>query len=127
MKKRNHELYVGEVVWDDIQKYFGVITELGDNYAKLDMNAPCKDVRAGWCEDENRKMFDEEIPEEEMTWVTHGLEYLYQICWDLVDSREQSVVCYEHNELEKGYDYPYYSPLLEENLYTFETEGRVWN
>ena len=110
--KRNHPLFIGEVVFDLNKNYFGVITELTDNKAVLDMN--------GWCEEENRKMFDCEITEDDIVWETDDLDALYQVAWGIKDNRLGEMVCYEHNNTSGNY--PYYSPYLEENLYSFEIE-----
>lgn len=119
---RNHELKVGDVVFDINQNYFGVIVELTGDHAKLDMNGKSPDVRIGWCEYENRIMFDTYIPKEDLVWETDDLDALYQVAWGVKDTRTENIVCYEHEETEDGY--PYYSPYLEENLYNFEVEER---
>lgn len=120
--KRNHPLFVGEVVFDCDKMYFGVITELTENYAVIDMNGLPKgcEVKRGWCEMENRLMFDEEIKEEETKWNCDNLSNLYQIAWGIKDKRTENIVCYEHINMEE--DYPYYSPYLNENLFNFEIE-----
>lgn len=121
---RNHPLFVGEVVFDNDTEYFGVIVELNDNKAVLDMNGTPKktDVKRGWCEMENRLMFDEEIEENETKWEVDNLDSLYQIAWGVTDKRTENIVCYEHIEMES--EYPYYSPYLNENLFTFEVDER---
>lgn len=50
------------------------------------------------------------------TWLTDDGN-LYQFVPDMVDTRCEEPVCYEH---EDEIDYPYYSPYLDENLYGFE-------
>ena len=120
---RNHPLTIGEVVFDLNNNYFGVIVELGENYAKLDMNGKTTDglnLPWGWCEYENKIMFDYEIKEDELIWETDDLDALYQVAWGVKDNRTENIVCYEHQEFEDNY--PYYSPYLEENLYNFEVE-----
>lgn len=121
--KRNHNLFVGEVVFDVDNNYFGVIVELGNNYAKINMYGKVTDTNVpnlpnGWCEYENKIMFDYEITEKDLVWETNNLDMLYQIAWGIKDIRTNNIVCYEHNDI--GEIYPYYSPYLEENLYTFE-------
>lgn len=120
--KRNHPLTVGEVVFDLNHNCFGVITQLIDGYARIDMEGQASNppIKPGWCEHENRTIMDFEIPECEMCWVTSDLDALYQVAWGVKDNRTGNVVCYEHQEFEDAY--PYYSPYLEENLYEFETE-----
>lgn len=123
MAQRNHPLKVGEIVYDNDYNLFAVIVELDDNHAVLDMTAvPADGKYSGWCEQENRKYFDSEIPESEMRWEQKDLKQLYQIAWDIVDSQEGNVVCYEHNDIGEGY--PYFSPYRYENLYNFETEKK---
>lgn len=119
---RNHPLTVGEVVFDLNQNYFGVIVELSDGHAKLNMNGESPDARIGWCEYENRAMMDQEIREEDLAWETDDLDALYQVAWGVKDTRTENIVCYEHQEFDD--EYPYYSPYLEENLYNFEVEER---
>lgn len=122
---RNHPLTVGEVVFDLNQNYFGVIVELTGDHARIDTNGPAtypKPIRDGWCEDENRLMMDMDIQKEDLAWETDDLDALYQVAWDVQDSRTGNVVCYEHQEFDD--EYPYYSPYLEENLFQFETEER---
>ena len=122
-KERNHPLFVGEVVFDVDKMFFGVITELTKDKAVLDMNGKPKNsnVTIGWCEKENRIMFDVEITEEETKWECNSLDSLYQIAWGIVDCRTENIVCYEHNEMTNE-DYPFYSPYLDENLFNIETE-----
>lgn len=118
--KRNHNLQVGEVVYDNGVQYFGVIVELGDDYAKLDMNGKSnvENLPCGWCEMENKLMFDEELNEENLVWETNNLDELYQVAWGIKDNRTDNIVCYEHMMFEDAY--PYYSPYLNENLFNFE-------
>lgn len=118
--KRNHPLTIGEVVFDLNKNYFGVITELTDNKAILDMNGFANGIADGWCEHENLIMFDCEITEDDIVWETDDLDALYQVAWGIRDNRLGEMVCYEHTDISG--DYPYYSPYLEENLYSFEVE-----
>lgn len=114
---RNHKLKVGEVVFDNNVGFYGVIVELTENSAVLDMNGKIKGINLpnGWCETENKMMFDEEIEEKDLRWECDDLNSLYQIAWGIKDSRTENIVCYEHIA-----DYPYYSPYLDENLFNFE-------
>lgn len=122
--KRNHPLFVGEIVFDYDKGYFGVIVELTDKMAVIDMNGTPKktDVKRGWCELENRTMFDEEITEEETKWTCDDLNSLYQVAWGVIDRRTENIVCYEHVLMDG--EYPYFSPYLDENLYNFEVDER---
>ena len=122
--KRNHPLFIGEIVFDYDLGFFGVIVELTDTTAVLDMNGIPKktNVKRGWCEMENKIAFDSEITEEETIWTCDNLVSLYQVAWGIMDKRTENIVCYEHIITENGY--PYFSPYLEENLYNFEVEER---
>ena len=117
---RNHPLAVGEVVFDLNQNYFGVITELTDGHAKIDMNGQANQpyIRPGWCEYQNKLVMDKDVRDEDRVWETDDLDALYQVAWGVKDARTENIVCYEHVEFEDMY--PYYSPYLEENLYEFE-------
>ena len=117
---RNHKLKVGEVVFDIDAGFYGVIVELTENSAVLDMNGKIKGVNlpSGWCEMENKMMYDEEMEENDLHWECDDLNALYQIAWGIKDSRTENIVCYEHIEMED--EYPYYSPYLDENLFNFE-------
>ena len=119
---RNHELKIGEVVFDDDVKYFGVLVKLENGKATLNMDALPHDTEKlpmGWCYYENKIMFDSEIKDEELIWETENLDSLYQVAWGIKDYRTDNIVCYEHTEMED--ECPYYSPYLEENLFEFET------
>ena len=123
MNKRNHPLTIGEIVFDIDVMCFGVLVKLENGVATIDMNGIPKDkynpnVPCGWCEMENKFMFDEEITENELMWTTDNLDNLYQVAWGVKDTRTENLVCYEHNNLED--EYPYYSPYLNENLFSFE-------
>jgi hypothetical protein len=126
--KRNHPLTIGEIVFDVRTQFFGVIVELTEEKAVLDMNGKYNPkyvpntIPMGWCEAEIIKMFDEEITEGELMWETEELNELYQIAWGVYDCREGNLVCYEHLEFEDKY--PYYSPYLDENLFEFEVEKK---
>ena len=117
---RNHPLTVGEVVFDLNQNYYGVIVELTDGHAKIDMNGPANQpyITRGWCEYQNKLVMDKDVRDEDRVWETDDLDALYQVAWGVKDARTGNVVCYEHVEFEDMY--PYYSPYLEENLYEFE-------
>lgn len=124
---RNHPLRVGEIVFDIDVCFFGVIVELTENKAVLDMNGKTigLNVKSGWCENENRLMFDEELSEDELKWECDNLDNLYQVAWGVKDKRTENVVCYEHIEMyddEHDIEYPYFSPYLNENLYHFEVD-----
>lgn len=123
MNKRNHPLTIGEIVFDIDVMCFGVLVKLKNGVATINMNGIPKDkynpnLPWGWCEMENKLMFDEEITENELMWTTDNLDNLYQVAWGVKDTRTENLVCYEHNNFED--EYPYYSPYLNENLFNFE-------
>lgn len=107
-------LHIGDIVFDVEQNYWGQIVELTNNKAKL--------VMEDWCEQENRKMFDMDITEDELEWETNNLDSLYKIAKNIIDVREGNIVCVEHNKTRD--DYPYFSPYLYENLFNFEVERK---
>ena len=113
---RNHDLKIGEVLFDTDKRLFGVLIELKDGKAKLDMDAQPHDTEklpVGWCYYQNRTMFDTEVDKDPGVWETENLEALYQVAWGIKDERADYIVCYEHDEDE---GFPYYSPYLEEPL-----------
>lgn len=118
MSKRHHNLFVGEKVFDLSKGYIGTIKSINDNEGggKRDMLVVELEMD-GWDEQENLKMFDCEIDENDLKWVSYSF-YLYQFADGLV-ARDGNSVCYEHHKTRDNY--PYYSPYLDENLFTFET------
>lgn len=124
---RNHPLTIGEIVFDYGNQLFGVIVELTDNKAVIDMNGKYnydfvpKDLPLNWCENEINEMFDSDVTDGELMWETDELTELYQIAWG-VYGRDNNLVCYEHIEFEDKY--PYYSPYLDENLFEVEVEKK---
>ena len=52
--------------------------------------------------------------------ITCNNQEIYQIVPNAVDKRMGSPVCYECHRDEMEDDYPYYSPILQENLFNFE-------
>ena len=108
--KRHHPLTVGEKVYDANVMLVGTIVAIKGQMVYLEM--------LGNDEQENKKMFDEEITEADCKWKSHA-ENIYQFADGLV-GRDGNPVCYEHMETED--EYPYYSPYLDENLFEFETE-----
>lgn len=108
--KRNHELYVGEKVFDCNEMLIMHVTAINeDGTVELEM--------LGDDEQENRLMFDCELEEGDYKWTTDEPDMIYQFAKGLVD-REGNPVCYEHNDTEDGYSY--YAPYLNENLFSFE-------
>lgn len=122
MIKRNHPLTIGEKVYDVNMMYIYHITGISeDGIVYLSMTDD--DIA------ENLKMFDCELEEKDYTTDSDELA-VYQFAKGIVDRRGCNPVCYEHDtEIGKGSEdyvegelyYPYYSPYLEENLFTFET------
>ena len=117
---RNHPLSVGEVVFDLNWNYYGVIVELTDDHAKIDMDGEANQpfIKRGWCEYQNKLVMDKDVRDEDRVWETDDLDALYQVAWGVKDARTENIVCYEHADFPDLY--PYYSPYLEENLYEFE-------
>lgn len=107
---RNHELFVGEVVFDYDMYLIGEITKIEDGKVWINQ---------GKFTDFNRHCFDVEAEENPDMWVAKE-ESVYQIVKGKVDSREWGFICYEHNKTQD--EYLYYSPILDENLFEFETE-----
>ena len=107
---RNHELFIGEVVFDYDMYLIGEITKIENGKVWINQ---------GKFTDFNKHCFDVEAEETPDSWVAKE-ESVYQIVKDKVDSREWGFICYEHNKTQD--DYPYYSPILDENLFEIETE-----
>lgn len=108
MGERNHPLFVGEVVYDNEMNLIGEIVSIKDGKVKINQ---------GKFTDFNRANFDEEAEKDADEWFANEND-VYQIVKGKVDSRQWGFVCYEHNDIGDGY--PYYSPILDENLYEFE-------
>ena len=108
--QRNHELFVGEVVFDVDAFLVGEITKIEKGMVWISQ---------GKFTDFNKHAFDLDCEENSDEWVAQEVS-VYQIVKDRVDKREYGFICYEHNVTMD--DYPYYSPILDENLFEFETE-----
>lgn len=122
MIKRNHPLFVGEKVFDVNTMYIYHITAINED-GTISLSMTDYDIA------ENLKMFDCELEESDYETDSDELA-VYQFVKGIVDRRSGNPVCYEHDtEIGKGSEdyvegelyYPYYSPYLEENLFTFET------
>lgn len=123
MIKRHHELQVGEQVYDLNSNLIYHITVINED-GTIGLAMTDEDIQ------ENKLMFDCEIVEEEYEYTTNAPNMLYQFVPGLV-GRDGSPICYEHcTEIgwaaeDEGHEeelfYPYFSPYLEENLFTFET------
>lgn len=105
---RHHPLYVGEKVFDDTEQLICEVIEINGKKVKVSQEKYIE---------ENKKMFDLDPEDDVMEWETDD-DVIYQFA-DGVTDREGNPVCYEHTSS----DYPFYSPYLNENLYTFEVEG----
>ena len=120
MIKRNHPLTFAEKVYDSNTGYIYHITAIYPN-GTIGLGMTDADIR------ENLLMFDCEITEDEYEYTTDAPDMLYQFVPNLV-GRDGNNICYEHNTLglyeEEGGDYPYYSPYLDENLFSHETFTR---
>lgn len=122
MIKRNHPLTVGEKVFDVNTMYIYHITAINED-GTISLSMTDNDIA------ENLKMFDCELEESDYETDSDELA-VYQFAKGIVDRRGGNPVCYEHDtEIGWGSDgyvegelyYPYFSPYLDENLFTFET------
>ena len=122
MIKRNHPLTIGEKVFEVNTMYIYHITAINED-GTISLSMTDDDIA------ENLKMFDCELKEEDYEFVADDLA-VYQFAKGIVDRRSGNPVCFEHDtEIGRGSEdyvegelyYPYYSPYLEENLFTFET------
>ena len=123
MIKRNHPLTIGEKVFDVNMMYIYHITGIDHERGIVYLSMTDDDIA------ENLKMFDCELEEKDYTTDSDELA-VYQFAKGIVDRRSGNPVCFEHDtEIGRGSEdyvegelyYPYYSPYLEENLFTFET------
>lgn len=103
-------LKIGDIVFDINTGYWGHITaDYGNGRYGIQMtDADYK---------ENYLMFDCEIEDEETVWIEDDENVLYLRAPGLY-GRDGNAVCYEHMDTED--DYPFYSPYLDENLFSFE-------
>lgn len=124
MIKRQHPLTVGEKIFDLNKQFIYHIVAINID-GKIDLEMTDADIV------ENRKMFDCELSEEDYKYKDKTPYAVYQFVPDMVDTREGNPVCYEHDteaswlgeEHAEGESYyPYYSPYLDENLFSFEVE-----
>lgn len=106
---RHHPLYVGEKVYDNNAELICEVVEINGQNVVVSQEKYVE---------ENKKMFDLDCEKEPMKWVADADE-LYQFADGITDRREGNPVCYEHTSI----DYPFFSPYLYENLYTFEVDG----
>ena len=111
MAKRNHPLQFGEKVYDLDHQLIYHITGI-NNDGSVDLSMTDADIR------ENYIMFDCEISTDEFEVTAFNPDRLYQFVPGLV-ARDGNDICYEHQETEDNY--PYFSPYLYENLFSFET------
>ena len=123
MIKRNHPLTIGEKVFDVNMVYVYHITAIDNELGIVYLSMTDDDIA------ENLKMFDCELEEKDYTTDSPEIA-VYQFAEGIVDRRSGNPVCFEHDtEIGIGADgyvegelyYPYFSPYLEENLFTFET------
>ena len=106
---RHHPLFVGEKVYDIGMELICEIVEINGDKVKVSQEKYVE---------ENKKMFDLDCEEDGMVWESDA-DGLYQFADGITDAREGNPVCYEHTSI----DYPFFSPYLYENLYTFEVDG----
>lgn len=113
---RNHELFIGEKVFDTEKMLVCEIVEFLNNYPNPQVRVSQENYL-----DYNKIHFDLDCEEDGMEWLTDESS-IYQFVPDRVDSRESMPICYEHCEEIGEEPYPYYSPYLNENLYEIETD-----
>lgn len=106
---RHHELYVGEKVYDNDAELICEVVKIDGDKALVSQEKYLE---------HNKLHFDLDCDQDPMEWVA-DTESLYQFAEGVTDSREGNPVCYEHTSM----DYPFFSPYLYENLYTFEVNG----
>lgn len=118
MGKRNHELFVGERVFDYNKGYIGTIKSINDNNGGGKRGMSIVELEMSPADErENLLMFDCEINDDDLKWTSYPYA-LYQFADGLV-ARDGNPVCYEHTDTRDNY--PYFSPYLNENLFSFET------
>ena len=106
---RHHELYVGEKVYDNDAELICEVVKIDGNKVLVSQEKYVE---------HNKLHFDLDCGQDPMEWVADA-ESLYQFADGVTDEREGQEVCYEHTSM----DYPFFSPYLYENLYTFEVDG----
>lgn len=110
MAMPEHRVKIGEKVFDYCKEYVCEVVKFLDNGMVL--------VNKGKFSEHNRNQFDLDEAKDEDEWeVEEG--YLYQFADGMIDVREGMPVCIEHMPDTKN-NYPYYSPYLQENLFSFE-------
>ena len=110
---RNHNLFVGEFVFDCAKMLAGHIVDIITN-ADGDT-----DIEICAADEWNKKYMDLDAEEEPERWFAEE-DGVYQFADGKVDHNGYPV-CYEH--LKTTQDYPYYSPVVDENMFAIE----VWD
>ncbi len=111
---RHHPLTIGERVFDVEEMRAGFITEIEPGGDKYD-----QDLIHLRADDEfNKRYMDQDTEMDSETWQTKESN-VYQFVPGKVD-RAGYPVCFEHNKTRDNY--PYYSPVLDENQFSFEVE-----
>lgn len=105
---RHHELYVGEFIFDCELMLAGYIQSIDGGKVE---------VRAA--DEWNKRYMDLDAEEEPEQWIADA-RCVYQFAKGKVDHNGYPV-CYEH--LHTTQDYPYYSPVVDENMFDIE----VWD
>lgn len=111
MAQRNHPLQFGEKVYDYNTYYIYHIAGINPD-GTIHLVMTDADIR------ENKLMFDCELTPDDYEYTTDDANALYQFVPGLV-ARDGNDICYEHTQTTD--DYPYFSPYLNENLFTIET------
>lgn len=116
---RDHPLAIGERVFDVEEMRAGFITKIepgGDKYEQDLIHLRADDIF-------NKKYMDLDTEKDSETWTAKERD-VYQFVPGKVD-RENNPICFEHNKTRD--DYPYYSPALDENQFSFELEDENAN
>lgn len=110
---RKNPIKIGERVFDCFEMRAGIVTNIrvGSN-DQLIFTLRADDP---W----NKTYMDLDTEEDPPVWDSMAENDIYQFVPDRVDYRYNYPICYEHMPMDDGY--PYYCPVLDENLFEFET------
>jgi hypothetical protein len=117
MKKKNRKFTIGELVFDysDDKMVWARVKNVGkDNVTLEKNNIPSVEDKIT---DDNLHEYDKDCPNE---WASEK-ENVYQVDPDH-NTFNGHLLCTEHNQNVNGFDYPYFCPAREENVYNIETD-----
>lgn len=114
IEMRKNEIQIGERVFDVVQMRAAKVIDIHKD--KEDKPVYTLQADDQW----NRTYMDLDTEQDEIQWEPEADSDIYQFVPDRVDHRNGYPVCYEHTDLKTVY--PYYCPVLDENLFEFETE-----